>query len=117
MVNCWDETLYGFGCLVSEGGVRSWALAYRFNGRTRRWTFGRYLDVYLVTARKRAGKALLEIRAGTDPAAEKIELRASSTFGDRADEYLTVHAKRKKQSWHILAGRDAVKVLVFSRQA
>ena len=83
-VDYWDETLHGFGCRVSEGGVRSWVLAYRFNGRTRRWTIGRYPDIDLVAARKRAGKALLQISEGKDPGAEKIELRASSTFGGTA---------------------------------
>ena len=100
-VDYWDETLHGFGCRVSEGGVRSWVLAYRFNGRTRRWTIGRHPDIDLVAARKRAGKALLQISEGKDPGAEKIELRASSTFGDLADEYLTLHAKRKKKSWRM----------------
>jgi hypothetical protein len=44
-VDYWDEALRGLGCRVSEGGVRSWVLAYRFNGRTRRWTIGRYPDI------------------------------------------------------------------------
>ena len=100
-VDYWDEVLHGFGCRVSEGGVRSWVLAYRFNGRTRRWTIGRYPDIDLVAARKRAVKALLGLSEGTDPGVEKIELRASSTFGDLADEYMTLHAKRKKKTWRM----------------
>ena len=44
---------------------------------------------------------MLQISEGKDPGAEKIELRASSTFDDLADEYLTLHAKRKKKSWRM----------------
>ena len=33
-VDYWDETLHGFGCRVSEGGVRSWVTCSKRTART-----------------------------------------------------------------------------------
>ena len=69
----WDPAVRGFACRVSAGGVKSWVLAYRVNGRTRRWTLGRYPELSLTEARKRAQRALVDIADGKDPGSERYD--------------------------------------------
>ena len=78
----------------SPSGARSWAYRYRFGGKTRKLTLGRYPKVGLASARELARKAELEIRQGKDPAHAKTVQAAS--FGDYADRYFDSPERRGK---------------------
>ena len=52
----WDETLPGFGLMVTQGGHRSFVYQYRAGNRSRRMTFP--VKLGLDKARKEARKAL-----------------------------------------------------------
>ena len=41
-IEVWDALLPGFGVRVSPTGTKSFILMYRFSGKLRRQTFGRY---------------------------------------------------------------------------
>jgi hypothetical protein len=64
---------------------------YRVHGtRLRRWTIGRYPTLSLADAREKMKMAAGGLaKSGVDPAATKIQDRASKTIGDLAHEYLT----------------------------
>ena len=74
-------------------GTKSWAYRYRFGGKTRKLTLGRYPKVDLAGARKLAKAAELEIRQGKDPAQAKA---VPANFGDYADKYFDSPQRRGK---------------------
>ena len=71
-------------------GTKSWAYRYRFGGKTRKLTLGRYPKVDLAGARKLAKAAELEIRQGKDPAQAKAVCR----HGAEQVLNIPVHADR-----------------------
>jgi len=75
----WDDTLKGFGVMVTHNGVRSYIVQYRIGGRgnpTRRLTIGKHGSPWTPkTARGRAEEVLYKVRNKIDPVeAEKEEL-------------------------------------------
>src|SRR5262245_18947871 len=66
-----DSLMPGLGLRVTPSGHKSWLLVYRFRGRQRRLTLGRYPDRGLAAARSEALRQRSRILEGRDPAAEK----------------------------------------------
>jgi integrase len=56
-------------------GTRTWSLELKSAGRQRRFTIGRYPDVTLAEARRKAGKVRTDALEGRDPVAERREAR------------------------------------------
>lgn len=54
---------------VEPNGARYWRLAYRFDGKPKTLSFGKWPEVDLLTARKKRDAAKDELRAGRDPGA------------------------------------------------
>lgn len=67
----WDETLKGFGCMVTDKGARSYIVQYRLDGRgspTRRVTIGKHGSPWTPdSARNRAAELLEQVRRKVDP--------------------------------------------------
>src|SRR6266436_2059217 len=69
-IDYFDSNQPGFGIRVAAGGVRSWFVMYRLSGRKerkRRYTYGRFPEMSLATARLEARMILAEVRLGKDP--------------------------------------------------
>jgi hypothetical protein len=101
-VDHYDSRIRGFGVRVSPQGTRSFFVWYRVGDDARRLTLGRYPNMSLAEARKRAQQALMEVASGKDPAAEKQRARAAYSgelFGALADAFIENHAKRKTRGW------------------
>ena len=76
----WDVQVRGFGVRVTPGGVKSYILNYRADGRERRLTIGRCAELSLRDARERAARELVTIRAGeVDPLERRREEREAPT--------------------------------------
>lgn len=75
---------------VEKTGSKLWRMAYRFDGKPKTLSFGRWPDVDLRTAREKRQAAKDELRAGRDPGAiAKSGLRFDGvTFGEIAANYL-----------------------------
>jgi integrase len=75
---------------VEPNGGRYWRMAYRFNGKPKTLSFGKWPEVDLRTAREKRQAAKVELRAGRDPGATaKSGLRFDGvTFGEIAAKYL-----------------------------
>lgn len=84
----------GMFLLIQPSGGKLWRLKYRFAGKEKKLSLGRYPDVSLKEARARRDEARTLIANGVDPGAEKqakevaAKLNAATTFQAVADEYL-----------------------------
>lgn len=94
-----DDNPRGFGVRLSQGGQRSFFVMYRFEGRLRRHTLGRYPHLTLRDARQQAKNALHDVAHGRDPGAQKQATRTAETFKELASKYLELHAKKHKKTW------------------
>lgn len=72
-----DPALAGLYLVVQPSGVKSWALRYRFGGRTAKLTLGRWPLLGLSDARAAASVAVEKIERGRDPSAEKKATKAA----------------------------------------
>lgn len=101
----------GLTFTLSPGGTAAWVLRYRFAGKARELTLGRYPDVTLKAARERARDERARIQQGIDVARErqrdKVEAAAAKSFAELAADYMakvfpTLAANTVKQrSQHI----------------
>jgi len=94
----------GFVLRVFPSGERSFAFIYKFQGRKRRLTLGKYPTMSLKQAKIEHRKALNLLKNDDqDPATEKqhqkSEMRDASTIAGLIEEYLEKHAKPNKRSW------------------
>ena len=91
-----DRELSGFAVRVAPGGVKSYVLDYRVNGRRRLATLARCSEISLKDARAMAGRELVAIRSGeTDPLERRREAREAPTVADLVERFLTEYAPRR----------------------
>lgn len=85
----------GLFLLVQPSGGKLWRLKYRYLGKEKKLSLGRYPDVSLKMARERRDEARTLLANGADPASVKAQLShekreaSENTFGKIADEYVT----------------------------
>jgi integrase len=87
-IELWDAYLEGFGYRATQKGKGNFFVMFRFEGKQRRHTIGRYPIVSLEEARDLARDALKKAKSGTDPSAD----RAAQTEADRERRARTVSA-------------------------
>src|SRR5262249_31859372 len=104
-----DGACRGLYLLVHPTGRKSWAVRYRFQGRTRKLTLDSGLT--LAEARTAAAKALQELARGNDPAVLKFDAqeKAEKAAADRqrdtveqlAEQFIERYAKKntRPKSW------------------
>ena len=63
-----DPAARGLYCIIEPSGFKSFAVRFRFDGKTRKLSLG---NVPLSAARKAAADALHEVKEGRDPTAAK----------------------------------------------
>jgi integrase len=111
-IEYFDAAFPGLALRITESGSKSWCAFYRYKGRLRRLTIGRYPTVRPAQARKEASAALERLREGIDPAAEKRARRDmrtpdTATFGVLARDYLDRYlSKNTAASTYQEAKRD-----------
>ena len=90
----------GLFVVLHPGGRKSFAVRYRFNGRSRKLTLPR--GITLAAARKAAADAIHEVEQGRDPSAAKRQaseaqrMAAANTFRAIAEQYLEREGKKKE---------------------
>lgn len=89
----------GLTFTLSARGTASWLLRYRWGGKQRELTLGRYPDIGLAKARELAATKRVEVMGGKDVAAvkriEKIERAMANTFKELAEDYMQKVAPSK----------------------
>jgi integrase len=82
----------GLTFTLSAKGTAAWVLRYRFGGKARELTLGRYPDMSLTKAREEALEARAKIQKGADVAREKqiakIETAAAQSIRQLATDYM-----------------------------
>jgi integrase len=87
-----DPGARGLYVVIQPSGMKSFAVRYRFGGRTRKLTLA--LGIGLAAARRAAADALYDVDQGRDPSVAKKQVKharrlaAESTFRVIADDYL-----------------------------
>lgn len=98
----WEDN--GLGVRVTPSGKKSWVYMYRFEGRLRRLTLGRYPQTTVAKAHSEHGMALEKLEKGIDPATDQVEENAeqrnSPTVKKLAELYIEKWAKPRKRTWH-----------------
>ena len=61
----------GLYLLVTPSGGKLWRAKYRYQGKEKKGSYGRYPDVSLVSARKQHAETLSLLAEGVDPMAKK----------------------------------------------
>jgi len=86
-----DSEVRGFAVCIYRGGGRAFTLDYRYAGRQRRMTFGRWPEWSVSAARTRAKELRRDIDAGGDPLANRDNLREAPRVTDLIARYVEVH--------------------------
>lgn len=95
-----DIKTSGLQIRISSSGAKSFCVYRRIkNGNPERVTLGRYPDLGIEQARKKAMEINLLIAEGKSPADIKRGQKAEFTFADLFADYLERHAKLKKKTW------------------
>lgn len=87
---------------ITDKGHKSWAVAYRYNGKQKRHTLGPYPDLGVADAREEARKTLRLVAKGEDPnylKKEKIQSQKEYTFAAVVEEFIAKYAKPKNRTW------------------
>ncbi len=98
-----DGGLPGLYLVVQPSGAMSWAVRYRFGGKTKKHTIGAYPRFGLADARKSAGIALRAVAEGRDPGDEKrlarsIQGAEQNQIETILDDFLTRHVDVKNKA-------------------
>lgn len=82
----------GLTFTLSAGGTAAWILRYRYGGKGRELTLGRYPEITLTKAREFTREARVKIQQGQDVAKEKkkaiIERTVAKSFRQLATDYM-----------------------------
>lgn len=95
-----DAKTSGLQVRVTSTGVKTFCVFRRIKGgQPERLSLGRYPDMTIEQARRKAAEINATIAGGANPAETKRELKAEPTFGDLFKDYLERHAKPRKRTW------------------
>ena len=72
-----DQALSGLYLVVQPSGAKSWALRYRYAGKPKKLTLGRWPVMGLADARAAASNAIEAVDYGNDPSAAKKATKAA----------------------------------------
>ena len=88
----------GLFVLVHSNGSKYWRFKYRFEGKEKLLSLGKYPKVKLKEAREAHGKARELLEEGLDPSATYKNKTQLTTFQAVAEQWLENYLKNKSQS-------------------
>lgn len=95
----YDEKISGLAIAVTDRGSKTFVVYRKIQGRPERVTLGKYPDLTIEQARKKAAEILAAIAQGKNPNDFVRKQKQELTFKGLFDEYLERHAKVHKKSW------------------
>lgn len=109
----WDDAIAGFGVAAFPSGKKVYVAQYRQGGRSRRANIGEHGRLTPDEARSEAKKLLGVVETGADPIAERRTARDVRTFGDVADDFLSLHVATRRKSRTGTEYRQILKMIVL----
>lgn len=109
-----DPALSGLYLVVQPGGAKGWALRYRYAGKPRKLTLGRWPIMGVADARAAASEAIEAVEHGDDPGAAKKQAKAArieSQLSDRDTVRVMFDTYRKRRLTQLKAG-DTVQTVI-----
>ncbi len=106
-----DPALSGLYLVIQPSGVKSWALRYRYAGKPKKLTLGRWPVMGLADARAAASEAIEAVDHGNDPSAAKKATKAArmeAQLSER-DKIKTLVEQFGKRHLSTLKSGDTVK--------
>jgi integrase len=95
-----DSLLKGFAVRVTAGGSKAFILEKRIDGKVKRITLGRYPEITVEQARKKAQEFLGEIATGTNPITKRQRQKVQSmTLWDVWLDYKTIKSNLKPRTY------------------
>lgn len=82
----------GLFLMINPGGSKLWRMAYRFNGKQKTLSFGRYPATTLADARKKRDGAKTMLGKGLDPG--KLTVDPTSTFAAMCERWLATNREK-----------------------
>jgi len=104
----------GLSVRVTPGGTRTWIFRYRYEGKPRRMTLGKFPGVSLAVAREKHAKAMQSIQSGVDPGRKQQEAKAeriaAPTISQMIQEFwkIELNAKKSGPETRRLLNKDVV---------
>jgi integrase len=95
----WDIVQRGLAIMVQPSGRTAWKCVYAFHGRKRWLHLADATAIGLADARLLAGRIMLSVAEGKDPAAERRAERGADSFEQLATRYVKEFAKKNNKSW------------------
>jgi integrase len=111
----WDDEVSGFGVRITAEGVISFVMNYRFDGRQRRYTIGRFPEYSAEKARKEALDLRYKISKGIDPLGERERERGEPIMSELAKDYLENYAVKNKRPTSLRNDRQMLERIVLPR--
>lgn len=96
-IEYYDENVTGLVLRVTKTGYKSFAVRYWYDGKSKQITIGKYGDVSLAEARKKAKDIKDIVRDGKDPLLERQTERESKpvTLAEYVDQFKNDYVERK----------------------
>ena len=95
----YDEKINGLELMVTDQGTKSFKVYRKFNGKPVRVTLGKYPEMTIENARKKAQLVITDMISGKNPNEEKKNIRSETTFGKMFKIFMERHSKITKKNW------------------
>lgn len=95
----YDTKLRGLGISITGNGTKSFIVYRWVSGKPERVTLGRYPDLSIEQARRKAEEVNATIAQGENPNDKRRADRAEMTLAALFQEYLERYAKQHKRTW------------------
>lgn len=106
----YDTREKGLVMAVTPAGTKTFYLYKRIDGKPERVLLGRFPDLTVENARRKAANAKGRIAGGENPQKSKRAIRDEMTFGELFAEYMEKYSKVHKRSW-VYDQREVTKFL------
>jgi len=94
-----DSRIKELSLAIQQSGYKSFYVTKWINGKGERLFLGKFPDLSVENARKKAQSLLGQIANGVNPQQEKRKLRSEITLGELFNQYMEKHSKVHKKSW------------------
>jgi integrase len=105
-----DAGCAGLYLISQPSGVRSWAVRYRFNGKSVKLTLGQWPAMTLAAAREAATTAQRELERGNNPAKAKVDakIKADAAKADTVANVCASYMRREASKLRTADQRESI---------